>query len=63
MNASDSAIQHFAAKGAKPKPKPLEAHVCACGAEACFGLCAPFIPEQWFCRAHKPADFYTRRAA
>lgn len=49
------------ARPGKPEPKrTIIEHWCACGAEACFCLGPPMQPEQWFCPACRPADFYTR---
>jgi hypothetical protein len=49
----------------KPEPvRELVAPKCACGADGCFGLGWPISPVQlWFCPAHKPADYYERRAS
>lgn len=43
---------------------PTDLLCAVCGGSACFGLEFPAnAKSEWFCPAHKPADFYTRRAA
>lgn len=44
--------------------KSIEEHVCAelfCGKFGSFGLGPPIQPQQWWCREHLPADYWSRK--
>lgn len=47
----------------KPRNGTVDQRCVTCGKAACFGLTFPLaLPDQWFCPAHKPEDYYRRRA-
>jgi hypothetical protein len=51
------------ARGHEKRTHNIQSFRCVtCGADACYGLSWPLVErEQWFCPAHKPADFYGAR--